>query len=71
MGDEGLRCTLVTNRMKLYEPWRYTIIAILGIIHRSVFYLKHGTFPKVNPVSVFRWNLVSWAQSIDFSVSDH
>jgi hypothetical protein len=42
--------------------WRWYInitITILDIIHRIVFYLKHGV-RRLDSVSVFRWNLLSW-----------
>jgi hypothetical protein len=41
-----------------------TIIEFLNIIHRPVFYLKHTTFRRLDSFSVFRWNLLGWAQSI-------
>jgi hypothetical protein len=31
----------------------------------SWLYLKHTTFRKLDSISVFRWNLLSWAQSIE------
>jgi hypothetical protein len=36
-------------------------IIILDIIRRPVFYLK-TTFQRLDSVSVFRWNLLKWAQ---------
>jgi hypothetical protein len=50
------------------------IIVVLEIIHRPVFYLKHMTFQRLDSVSVFRWNLLSWAQSIELvpiSIDEH
>jgi hypothetical protein len=41
------------------------IIVFQDIIHRPVFYLEYGTFRRLESVSVFRWKLLSWAQSID------
>jgi hypothetical protein len=38
-------------------------ITILDIIHRTVFYLKNTTVRKLDSVSVFRWFLLSCAQS--------
>jgi hypothetical protein len=44
----------------------------LDIIHRPVFYLKHTTFRRLYSVSVFRWNLLSWDQSIELvPISGH
>jgi hypothetical protein len=38
----------------------------------SCFYLKHTTFRRLNSVSIFRWNLLSWAQSIElFPISGY
>jgi hypothetical protein len=31
----------------------------------SFFHLKHTTFRRLDSVSVFWWNLLSWAQSIE------
>jgi hypothetical protein len=41
-----------------------TIIVFLDIINCPVSYLKHMTFRRLDSVSVFKWNLLSWAQSL-------
>jgi hypothetical protein len=41
------------------------IIVFLDIIHRPDFYLKSTKFRSLNPVSFFRRNLLSWAQSVE------
>jgi hypothetical protein len=38
-----------------------TIIVFLDIIH-CCSYLKHTLFQRLDSVSIFRWNLLSWAQ---------
>jgi hypothetical protein len=47
----------------------YTIlfksIAFLDIIHRTVFIQTNTTFWRLHPVSIFRWNLLSWSQSME------
>jgi hypothetical protein len=44
----------------------------LDIIHRPVFYLKHTSFRRLDSVSVFRWNLLSWAEPIELvPISGH
>jgi hypothetical protein len=55
--------------IKLYPKnigmWRWYInitITILDITHRPVYYLKHTTSRRLDTVSVFRWNLLSWSQ---------
>jgi hypothetical protein len=41
-------------------------VMFMDIIHRPVFYLKHTAFRKLDSVSVFRWNLLNWTQSVEF-----
>jgi hypothetical protein len=42
------------------EQWNVTT-ALLDIIHRPVFHLKHNV-RRLDSVFVFRWKLLSWAQ---------
>jgi hypothetical protein len=49
-----------------------TTIIIFGHYPSSCFYLKDTTFRRLDTVSVFRWNLNSWAQSIELvPISGH
>jgi hypothetical protein len=49
-----------------YFTWYVsTNIMFLDIIHRPVFYLKHITFGRLDSASVFRWNPLSWARSLE------
>jgi hypothetical protein len=48
--------------------WRWLtnkILLCLDIIHRLVFTKKSTTFRRLESVSVFRWHLLRWAQSIE------
>jgi hypothetical protein len=51
-----------TNGLEVYEPWCYTIIVFLDVIHRPVFF-KHTTFWRLDSFSVLRWYPFSWAQA--------
>lgn len=56
----------------IFNDEHYTFIMFLDIIHRPVFYLKHGTFWRLDSLSIFRLNLLSWAQSTEIvPISGH
>jgi hypothetical protein len=43
----------------------YYNYCVSGHYTSSCFYSKHITFRKLDSLSVFRWNLLSWAQLIE------
>jgi hypothetical protein len=55
----------VTKLGHLMTLWKIIIIIIMFLdIHRPVFNFKHTMFRRLDSVSVFKWNPLSWAQSV-------
>jgi hypothetical protein len=68
---------LYSAQMFIAEIWLDSLLSQMTLIHILIqllrywtlptilFYLKHTKFWRLDSVSVFRWNLLSWAQSIE------
>lgn len=41
---------------------------IMGIIHRPI-YISNTTLPRLDSVSIYRWNLLSWTLSPEIGIS--
>jgi hypothetical protein len=64
--EDGILHTMYyfVQLLSILQHTKNTIIVISGHYPSSCNYLKHTTFRRLDSVSVFRWNLLSWSQSI-------
>jgi hypothetical protein len=60
--DELQNCGI---RLHLFMQIIVCTTVFLDIIYFLAFYLKHTTFQRLDSVSLFRWSLLSWAQSTE------
>jgi hypothetical protein len=60
------------EELKVFDDGTLIQLLSLGHYPTSCFYLKHTTFRRADSISAFRWNLLSWAQSIELiPISGH
>jgi hypothetical protein len=76
-GDKVTRGWRKLHDVELHNLYPLTNIIIVqlcvsGHHPSSCFYLKHTTFRRLDSVSIFGWNLLTWAQSMELDpISGH